>query len=96
MDPGVDRVVMTSEVSCQKCGTRLLIPLKRDWSSPLYVMHMENEYEIIRGALVQMHRDMIELAKECVEAGVRPEILKRADKMRDTFNELKRRFGIED
>lgn len=95
MNPEMDRVTMTSEVSCQRCGARLLIPLKRDWSSPLYVMHMEQEHEIIRGILVQMNRDMIELAKECVEAGVRPEILKRADQMRDKFNELKRRFGIE-
>lgn len=90
-----DRVQMTSEVSCQRCGTRLLIPLQREWSSPLYVMHMEKEHEMLRELLCHMKDDLLELANECVEAGVRPEIMRRADRMREQFDELKRRFGIE-
>jgi hypothetical protein len=73
----------------------MLIPLQRDWSSPLYVMHMEDEHRMYSAILTKMHADMIELAGECVEAGVRPSILKRADELNALFKELKQRFGIE-
>jgi hypothetical protein len=74
----------------------MLIPLQRDWSSPLYVMHMEDEHKMYREILKRMHADMIELAEECVDAGARPSILKRADEMNALFRELKKRFGLED
>lgn len=90
-----DQVQMTSDAVCQNCGTPILIPLYRDWSSPLYVMHMEKEHKLLREALCRMHEDLMELAGECVEAGVRPGVLRRADALRDQFRELKKRFGIE-
>lgn len=90
-----DTVQLTINYRCHQCNTPIVIPLKRDWSSPLYVMHMEREHKIIREMLGSMQADLMALAAECVESGVRPEILKRADRTRDLFRELKRRLGIE-
>lgn len=89
-----DEVQMTTDWQCSQCGRQIVIPLKRDWNSPLYVMHMEQEHKVLRDQLIQMQRDLIELAQECVNAGVRPEILKRADATRKLFEELKERLGI--
>ena len=89
-----DEVQLTFEYRCD-CGKPFLVPLKRDWSSPLYVMHMEREHEYLKRTLVQAQKDLLELASECVEAGVRPSVLKRADELRDLFNSLKRRFGVD-
>lgn len=88
-----DQVTLTVNYRCN-CGSLIKIPLNRDWSSPLYIMHMEKEHKMIRETLCSMKTDLLELAEECVEAGVRPEILKRADALRDQFSELKKRFGI--
>lgn len=87
--------IQTTQVDCVHCRRPMLIPLKRDWSSPLYVMHMEGEHKMYKDILAKMHTDLIELAGECVEAGVRPSIMKRADEMNALFKELKQRFGIE-
>lgn len=76
-----DQVEMTIDCRCRKCDTPFRIPLNRDWSSPLYVMHMEREHRMIRDVLSALQKDMLELAGECVEAGVRPELLRRADRM---------------
>ena len=38
---------------------------------------------------------LVELSEECVEAGVRPSILKRADMVRALFKELKDRYNLE-
>ena len=38
---------------------------------------------------------IVELSEECVEAGVRPSILKRADMVRALFKELKERYNLE-
>jgi len=91
----MEQIETTARVRCIFCDKPFMIPLKRDWSSPLYVMHMEAEHEMYRETLVKMHAEMIELAGECVAAGVRPAIMKRADELNALFKELKQRFGIE-
>lgn len=91
----LDRVELVFDHQCHRCGTPIRIPLKRDWSAPLYVMHMEREHKFLLERLTEMHADLLELAGECVDAGVKPSIMKRADELRDRFRELKQRFGIE-
>lgn len=91
-----DDTTVTATVQCAHCRKMMRIPVQRDWSSPLYVMQMEDEHRMLREQLVQMHKDMVELASECVDAGVRPSILKRADEINALFKSLKRRFGIDD
>ena len=91
----MDRVTLDARVNCVNCGRPLLLPLKHDWSSPLYVMHMEREHEMLKEILSRMHKDLIELAEECVEAGVRPSMLKRADAVNAQLKAWKRRFGLE-
>lgn len=89
------QVIERELVDCVFCGRKLEIPIKPDWSSPLYVMYMEREHQKLKRALAEAREDLVELAGECVEAGVRPSILRRADELRATFDDLKRRFGVE-
>lgn len=85
----------TFATSCIHCNKPMLIPLKHDWAHPLYVFHMVDEHKALRKMLTHAHDEMLELAQECVEAGVRPSVLKRADETMKLFRELKKRMGME-
>lgn len=89
------QVIASARCNCVHCGKPMMLPLKHDWSDPLYVMHMEEEHRRYGDLLSKLHADMIELAGECVEAGVRPSILKRADELNALFKALKQVFEIE-
>lgn len=88
-------VIQSEAIECVFCRRKMAIPIKPDWSSPLFVMQMEREHEKLKRSLVEASKDLKQLAEECVEAGVRPSVLRRADELRVLFDDLKRRFGIE-
>lgn len=74
------------------CGRRIAIPIKPDWTDPLYVMYVVDQNKMVLDMLAIQRKEIIELAGECVDAGVRPSILKRADEMLALLESLKKRF----
>lgn len=80
---------------CAKCGLKIQVPILPEFRDPLYVEHVRTLNEFLQGELVRAHEELLELAAECVDAGVRPSILKRADELKLKLEELfrKYRFG---
>ncbi len=80
--------ILTFDFHCGACGRPSKIPIKRGWDNPVYVMEMEKQHRLLRDEITRLKECLIELAGECVEAGVRPMILRRADEMKERFQEL--------
>lgn len=76
------------ECRCYRCGFMNRLPVKPGWDNPLHVMEMEKRYEHLESYTRQVAKDLMELAAECVDAGVRPSVLKRADEMRQQLQSL--------
>ena len=56
-------------------------------------MLVEEQQRHLREYVTRMGEDLMDLARECLDAGVKPEILQRADRLRDILNEWKRMIG---
>jgi len=56
------------------------------------VMEMERQYRLIREEISGLREALWELAGECVEAGVRPSILLRADEMKEQLQAMLKWF----
>lgn len=85
--------MLTFDFECHRCRTPLRIPLRTEWDNPVYVMEMERQHRLLKEQLGQMGSDLMELAHECLDAGVKPEILRRADELREMIDEWKRLLG---
>lgn len=66
-----------------RCGNPINIPIRQEWNSPLYIMEMEREHARLWKQIDGMHKALMELAQECVDAGVRPSCLRRADELKE-------------
>lgn len=86
-------VLQTRDAWCGKCGGHFRILVHPEFTDPIYVEFIETENKVIKEMLNEMYRDLLELAEECVNAGVRPKILRRADDLRKRLNELKDRLN---
>ena len=59
----------------------------------MHVMLVEEQQRHLKKHVLQMGEDLVELAKECLDAGAKPEILQRVDRLRGILNEWKRLIG---
>lgn len=85
-------VVLAMGFQCRHCREPVSIPLRHDCSNPLYVMWLEKEQEMLRKEYQVLHEHFTELAKECVDAGVRPEFMRRTDEILEALDRLLQRF----
>lgn len=74
------------------CGRRLHIPAKSVYSDPFYVEHVRHMNVKLEKEFFVLRDQLLELAGECVDAGVRPAMLRRADEMRAKLDELLEMF----
>lgn len=86
---------LTFDFQCRRCGTPLRIPIHPEFDNPAYVMGIERQHGYLREHLSQMEADLMALARECLDAGVKPEIMRRADELRETIREWLRILGKE-
>ena len=86
------RPIMTIDFRCCECGHHMQIPIRPEWDNPVYVMEVERQHRLIREELVLLRKGLVELAGECVDAGVRPECLKRADEINERLNNAMKWF----
>jgi hypothetical protein len=85
-------VVISMGFRCRCCREPISIPLRHDCSNPIYVMWLEKEQAMLQKEYQVLHEHFTELARECVDAGVRPAFMRRADEMREKLNQLLNRF----
>lgn len=85
------------ETKCANCNRPLFVPVAYGYDNPAFVMAIERRQYQMRDEITELRRRLIELAGECVAAGVKPTILREADEMKKRFNELLERLeeGIE-
>lgn len=81
------------EVRCRGCGWPISIPMRPEYSDPVYVAHVERENKKLVGEIANVHELLLELAAECVDAGVRPAMLRRADELKELLALLLKRYG---
>jgi hypothetical protein len=81
------------ECRCFHCGSPFLVPIKPEYENPMHVMLVEEQQRVFRKHIAAMGDDLMQLARECVDAGVRPEILRRADRLREILDEWMRSMG---
>ncbi len=93
----VDMSTSRYETKCANCNHPLFVPIKHGYDNPAFVMEIERRQYQMRDEIIELRRRLIELAGECVAAGVKPTILREADEMKNRFNELLERLeeGIE-
>ncbi len=85
--------ILTFDFQCYGCGRPLRIPIRPEWDNPVYIMEMERQHRLLKEQMVSMGQDLMTLARECLEAGVKPEVLKRADEIREALDNWQRRLG---
>lgn len=78
------------------CGRMIRIPIEDSFSDPFYVEEVAKRHRHIEECLHLMRKDVMELAQECLDAGVKPAIMRRADELMELFRALKRMHGLED
>ena len=83
--------ILTFDYKC-RCGTPLRIPIRPEFENPLYVMEVEKQHKLLERQLHDMGIELMKLARECLDAGVKPEILERADRLREMLKEWERFF----
>jgi hypothetical protein len=58
-----------------RCGTPISIPIKPDYTDPLFIWELERQVEIVRKRLEEVERQFMRLARECLDAGVKTSIM---------------------
>lgn len=81
------------DVRCRGCGQPISIPMRSEYSDPVYVAHVELENVVLMKEINHAHEVLMELAGECVEAGVKPAFLRRADELKELLDLLLKRHG---
>lgn len=76
---------------CQ-CGKRISLIIRPEWTEPLLVMQAIEDVERTRKHLYQLAKDFDELCRECLDAGVKPATMKRADEAIRLLKELLVKF----
>lgn len=84
--------ILTFDFQCFGCGRPLRIPIRPEWDNPVYVMEMERQHRLMREEITELRTALIELAGECVDAGVKPSILQRADEMKEKLRVMLKWF----
>lgn len=84
--------ITTFEFRCSQCGGICHYPTPSEYDSPMHVMLVEEQQRVLMTQIGHMGADLMDLARECLDAGVRPEILRRADKLREILDEWIRRM----
>jgi hypothetical protein len=89
----VNLPILTFDFRCFNCGFPQRIPVPPEFDSPAYVMLMEKEHELLKKEMANMSSTLMELAHECLDAGVKPEVLRRADALKAMIDEWRRKLG---
>lgn len=74
------------ETRCRRCGEPSVYPIPSD--NPAYHMHLEQHNFKLQKQVEDLQDDVMTLAKECLDAGVRPEVIRRADRLLETLKEI--------
>ena len=85
--------IETFDWRCFSCGFPQSVPIKPGWDNPVYVMEMERVHKVFLDHIGCMEVELMDLAEECVDAGVKPEILRRADELKAMLNAWRKALG---
>ena len=83
--------ILTVDYTC-RCGQPIRIPIRPEWDNPAYVMGVIHEHDQLKLELGQIKSDLLVLARECLNAGLKPEILRRADELRKRLDAWSKRL----
>ena len=65
------------KVRCRGCGWPIVIPMRTEYSDPVYVAHVERENKMLVGEIANAHRVLLELAALGQLIGTTPNIFQR-------------------
>jgi hypothetical protein len=85
--------ISTVDFQCFGCGRMNHIPVRPSFENPLFVMEMEREHRLLNEELNRMGHTLMELANECLDAGVKPQIMRKADEIKRMLDQWKRTLG---
>lgn len=82
----------TARVTCHHCKEQTRIELKGEYLDPVFVMGIAEENAYLRHHLSALHKEFSELARECLDAGVKPASMKRFEEVMELIRKLRRQF----
>lgn len=82
----------TAQFTCHQCRASTRIELKGEYLDPVYVMGIAEENVHLRLHLSSLNREFSELAHECLDAGVKPAVMRRFEEVMALIKKLYRKF----